>query len=47
MVQPKETSSGRQAGRAAFQKPKQPVTGTLKTVPQNPGTAKDGKPPMI
>ena len=45
--QPKETSSGRQAGRAAFQKPKQPVTGTLKRVPMNPGTAKDGKPPMI
>ena len=43
--QPKETSSGRQAGRAAFKKPPEPVTGSLKVVP----TDKQGsnKPPMI
>ena len=35
MKQPKETSSGRQAGRAAFKKPAEKVTGTLKVVPQN------------
>ena len=47
MKQPKETSSGRQAGRAAFKKPQVPVTGSLKVVPMNPGQAKGGKPPMI
>ena len=48
MKQPKETSSGRQAGRAAFKKPQVPVTGSLKVVPQNPPVTKDsGKPPMI
>ena len=45
MRQPKETSSGRQAGRAAFKKDPQPVAGSLKVVP----TDKQGsnKPPMI
>ena len=43
--QPKETSSGRQAGRAAFKKSPEPVTGSLKVVP----TDKQGsnKPPLI
>ena len=47
MKQPKETSSGRQAGRAAFKKPPVPVKGSLRVAPMNPGQAKDGKPPMI
>lgn len=47
MVQPKETSSGRQAGRAAFKKPQAPVTGSLRVAPMDAGQAKGGKPPMI
>ena len=47
MKQPKETSSGRQAGRAAFKKPPQKVTGSLRVAPMNPGQPKAGKPPMI
>ena len=47
MKQPLEGSSGRQAGRAAFKKPPQKVTGSLKVAPMNPGQPKAGKPPMI
>ena len=47
MKQPMETSSGRQAGRAAFKKPPQKVTGSLRVAPMDAGQAKGGKPPMI
>ena len=47
MKQPMETSSGRQAGRAAFKKPPTKVTGSLRVAPMDAGQNKGGKPPMI